>query len=115
MGFASGMVLSGVFISKLSWRWAFFCSAGVNLGVLAGAWWGLPRVRNVEPVRLATFWGKVDWIGAALVSSSLGMFFYVLAYFPHPPPSPRSFHCDGGCMWMAMLMVGLWRMGSAGL
>jgi MFS family permease len=105
VGFASGMVLSGVFISKLSWRWAFFCSAGVNLGVWGAAWWGLPRWRVVEPVRLGTFWRKVDWIGAGLVSSSLGMFFYVLAYLS-PDYSSFSFClCEFG-----MLMVGLWRM-----
>jgi MFS family permease len=81
VGFASGMVLSGVFISKLSWRWAFYCSAMVNLLVFAGACWGLPKVKVFEPVRLETFWRRVDWIGAALVSTSLGLFFYVLAYF----------------------------------
>jgi MFS family permease len=94
VGFASGMVLSGVFISKLSWRWAFYCSAIVNLGVFAGAWWGLPKSKIFEPVSFKTFWRKVDWIGAALVSTSLGLFFYVLAY---PPMESR-------------LMLGLWRM-----
>src|SRR5436190_1057798 len=83
VGFASGMVLSGVFISKLSWRWAFYCSAIVNLVVVAGAWWGLPPPKLFEPVSFATFWKKVDWIGATLVSTSLGLFFYVLAYVPH--------------------------------
>src|SRR5579862_4056401 len=85
VGFASGMVLSGVFISKLSWRWAFFCSALVNLGVFGGAWWGLPYSKIFEPVNVKTFWKKVDWIGASLVSTSLGMFFYVLAYLSHSP------------------------------
>ena len=80
VGFASGMVLSGVFISKLSWRWAFYCSAIVNLAVFAGAWWGLPGTKIFEPVSIKTFWRKVDWIGATLVSTSLGLFFYVLAY-----------------------------------
>ena len=84
VGFASGMVLSGVFISKLSWRWAFYCSAIVNLGVFAAAWWGLPRTKVFEPVSLRTFWRRVDWIGAGLVSSSLGLFFYVLAYVLFP-------------------------------
>ena len=84
VGFASGMVLSGVFISKLSWRWAFYCSAIVNLGVFAAAWWGLPRMKVFEPVSLRSFWRRVDWIGAGLVSSSLGLFFYVLAYVPFP-------------------------------
>ena len=82
VGFASGMVLSGVFISKLSWRWAFYCSAIVNLVVVVGAWWGLPSPKIFEPVSWKTFWRKVDWIGATLVSTSLGMFFYVLAYTP---------------------------------
>jgi predicted MFS family arabinose efflux permease len=84
VGFATGMVLSGVFISKLSWRWAFFCSALVNLGVFGGAWWGLPR-REEGGFTFKEFWGKVDWIGAALVSTSLGLFFYVLAYVPSSP------------------------------
>ena len=87
VGFASGMVLSGVFISKLSWRWAFYCSAIVNLGVVVGAWWGLPSQKVFELVSLRTFWRKVDWIGATLVSTSLGMIFYVLAY--DPPSSPH--------------------------
>jgi MFS family permease len=37
VGFTSGMVLSGVFISKLSWRWVFYCSAIVNLLVIVAA------------------------------------------------------------------------------
>jgi MFS family permease len=82
VGFASGMVLSGVFISKLSWRWAFYCSAIVNLAVFIAAWWGLPAPKTFEPVGIKTFWRKVDWIGASLVSTSLGIFFYVLAYVP---------------------------------
>jgi MFS family permease len=81
VGFATGMVLSGIFISKLSWRWAFYCSAMVNLLVFVGAYWGLPTPKQFEPLTLSSFWKKVDWIGAALVSTSLGMFFYVLAYF----------------------------------
>ena len=104
VGFASGMVLSGVFISKLSWRWAFYCSAGVNLGVWGAAWWGLPRGKGgFERVGFRTFWGKVDWIGAALVSTSLGMFFYVLAYFP----SHLHRNCDR--FVVPTLTVGLWR------
>jgi MFS family permease len=83
VGFASGMVLSGVFISKLSWRWAFYCSAIVNLVVVIGAWWGLPSPKIFEPVTWRTFWRKVDWVGAMLVSTSLGIFFYVLAYPPN--------------------------------
>lgn len=79
VGFASGMVLSGVFISKLSWRWALYCSAIVNLAVFVGAYWGLPSPKVFEPVSFRTFWRKVDWIGAILVSTSLGLFFYVLA------------------------------------
>jgi MFS family permease len=82
VGFASGMVLGGVFISNFSWRWAFFCSAFVNLAVFMGAWWGLPRAKVFEPVNVRAFWKRVDWIGATLVSTSLGLFFYVLAYIP---------------------------------
>jgi MFS family permease len=85
VGFASGMVLSGVFISLLSWRWAFFCSAIVNLGVFVGALWGLPRRPEEGCVGgWRGFWERVDWVGAALVSTSLGLFFYVLAYGSRP-------------------------------
>jgi MFS family permease len=107
VGFASGMVLSGVFISKLSWRWAFYCSAIVNLGVFLAAWWGLPQGRVFEPVTVRTFWRRVDWVGAGLVSTSLGMFFYVLAYGPFPlspsqilPPNPRH-----GRFWLVVIQT----------
>src|SRR5271170_4546000 len=81
-----------------------FCGGAFG-GLGGGAWWGLRRWRVVEPVRLGAFWRKVYWIGAGLVSSSLGMFFYVLAYLP-PDYSSFSFClCEFG-----MLMVGLWRM-----
>ena len=56
------------------------------------AWWGLPQGRVFEPVTVRTFWRRVDWVGAGLVSTSLGMFFYVLAYgplFKYYPPHPR--------------------------
>src|SRR5271170_6737813 len=38
VGFVWGMVLSGLFIWKLGWRWAFFCCGGVILG-----FWGAAR------------------------------------------------------------------------
>jgi hypothetical protein len=56
------MVLSGFFISKLSWRWAFHSSEIVNLAVFAGAWWGLPRDKIHEGVTLKTVWRQIDWL-----------------------------------------------------
>jgi MFS family permease len=89
IGFATGMVLSGVFIERLSWRWAFYCSAIVNLGVFVAAVWGLPKMKVTEGVGWRNFWTKVDWLGVALVSTSLGIFFYILAY--------RLLSSDGDC------------------
>jgi MFS family permease len=114
VGFASGMVLSGVFISKLSWRWAFYCSAIVNLFVLAAAAWGLPTDKIFEPITFKSFWRRVDWIGAMLVSTSLGMFFYVLAIVADSPKSfisavPIAFTVLSGVMFPGFLFWERWQ------
>ncbi|KAH7075240.1 major facilitator superfamily domain-containing protein [Paraphoma chrysanthemicola] len=83
LGFAVGLVLSGVMIERAGWPSGFFLSGALTLAVAVAAVWTLPslkkeRTDNAKPMlkRLAT---EIDWIGGIISSGGLAIFAYVLA------------------------------------
>jgi EmrB/QacA subfamily drug resistance transporter len=64
MGATLGVVLSGIIVSAISWRWIFF----INLPVAMLALFAVSRM--VKESRVAERKG-LDWIGAVLVTASL--------------------------------------------
>ena len=79
LGYSLGLILGGVFTNTIGWRWGYYLSAIINTALFAGAVWGLPAVGG----RKTVFWGRllheIDWIGALIISISLGLLSYVLA------------------------------------
>lgn len=80
LGYSVGLVLGGVFTNTVGWRWSFFVSAIINFAISMSAIWVLPSV--YRPSNKA--WSRrliedIDWIGACVLSTALGILLYVLA------------------------------------
>lgn len=79
MGFAAGLVVSGALLDSLGWRWAFWIVAAVSGLITVAAFFALPK----DTSRASIAWNqlrKIDWTGAILSSTSLGLLSYVMAY-----------------------------------
>jgi MFS family permease len=83
VGFAAGLTLSGVLLDTLGWRWAFWIVAIVSGLVTGAAFVALPKDASREKIAWNQL-GKIDWTGAVLSSTSLGLLSYVMAYVLFP-------------------------------
>lgn len=81
LGFALGLVLGGVFVSSLGWRAGYYIGGAVAFLLWAVGTRALPVVSRApsELPLLKRLAKEVDWVGAALCSTSLATFSYVLA------------------------------------
>jgi MFS family permease len=87
LGYAVGLVLGGVFVDTVGWRFGYYISAILSGFLSIAAIWGLPAtVGASHPDSRITFtpWYKklvqLDWLGMVLISTSLALLSYVLAY-----------------------------------
>jgi EmrB/QacA subfamily drug resistance transporter len=62
---ALGPVLGGWLIEHASWRWAFFLNLPLAAAVIAISLWQVPESRGSSG-------GRIDWLGALLVTVGLG-------------------------------------------
>jgi MFS family permease len=90
LGYAVGLVVGGVFVDTIGWRYGYYISAVVNGILSAAAFCALPGIPSalsaVGPETGASrreTWYKtlanIDWIGVLFISASLGLLSYVLA------------------------------------
>ncbi|KAH7377639.1 major facilitator superfamily domain-containing protein [Pyrenochaeta sp. MPI-SDFR-AT-0127] len=83
LGFAIGLVLSGIMIERLGWRSGFYLAGGCNLAVAVAAVWTLPRRESHSDEGFVALWMKVgrdiDWVGGLISSGGLAILAYVLA------------------------------------
>ncbi|EFE40112.1 hypothetical protein TRV_05181 [Trichophyton verrucosum HKI 0517] len=80
VGFSLGIVLGGVLIASIGWRYGYYIVAGVNVLVLIVAFWQIPAdPRKVVPVTWKRLTTEIDWVGTLLISASLGLFSYALS------------------------------------
>ncbi len=80
LGYSVGLLLGGVFTDTIGWRWSFFVSAIINLTISLSAIWVLPSVyRPSEKPWNRRLIEDIDWIGAVVLSTALGILLYVLA------------------------------------
>lgn len=80
LGFSVGLILGGVFTDTIGWRWAFFMSAMINFGISMCSIWVLPSVyRPSDKTWRRQLIEDIDWVGAVVLSTALGILLYVLA------------------------------------
>lgn len=83
LGFAVGLVLSGVMIERAGWRSGFYLSGSCTLAVALAAVWGLPKLKiQTNDTALSTLrkvGREIDWIGGIISSGGLAILAYVLA------------------------------------
>jgi MFS family permease len=83
VGFAIGLTMGGIFADSIGWRWGFHIAAILNTIILVVAMWGLPKNEGgFGPDMFKRFTTEIDWIAALIISASLAMLSYVLAYVP---------------------------------
>lgn len=79
-GYAVGLVLGGIFTDTIGWRWAYYMMAIICACVSVASIWSLPKVEVATERSWKTrLVHDIDWIGAVIISVSLGMLLYVLA------------------------------------
>lgn len=79
-GFSVGLVLGGFFEeSVVGWRFGFYLCAVATIVLFGVNCWYLPLDRPRLPFSWSRFGNEIDWVGAALASSSLGILSYVFA------------------------------------
>jgi MFS family permease len=83
LGFAMGLVLSGVMIERAGWRSGFYLSGALTLAVAVAAVWTLPRLKREKTdsatSMLKRLGNEIDWIGGIISSGGLAILAYVLA------------------------------------
>jgi MFS family permease len=83
LGFAVGLVISGVLVEKAGWRSGFYLSGGTLLATAVAAIWSLPKLKKVNQDGIVALAKKVaqqvDWIGGIISSGGLAILAYVLA------------------------------------
>ncbi|KAJ9137791.1 MFS general substrate transporter [Coniochaeta hoffmannii] len=82
LGFALGLVLGGVFVSSsLGWRAGYYIGGALAFLLWLVGIWALPVVQPPpsEASLLKRLRTDIDWVGAAIASTALATFSYVLA------------------------------------
>jgi MFS family permease len=84
LGFSFGMVMSGIMIEKIGWRFGFYLSGAIILSAAAASWLTLPKIKaEAEGFTIGNLlkklWKEVDWVGGTIASSGLALLSYVLA------------------------------------
>jgi MFS family permease len=79
IGFASGLVLGGVFVQYSGWRTAYYVSAGINALTFVLAWFTLPRgSAPMADIKHKLLYG-FDWVGVLAANVSLALLSYIFA------------------------------------
>ncbi|KAK2747286.1 hypothetical protein FQN57_002184 [Myotisia sp. PD_48] len=80
VGFSLGIVLGGVLIVGIGWRYGYYVVTAINVLLLLVAYWQIPAdPRKVAPVTFQMLKTDIDWVGTAFISSSLALFSYTLS------------------------------------
>ncbi|KAI4215052.1 MAG: hypothetical protein LQ351_002366 [Letrouitia transgressa] len=80
IGFLIGSVLGGILIDTIGWRTGYYMCTAANFLLCFISFWGLP-IDRVPQVTWSRFKSDIDWVGALIASTGLGLLSYVLALF----------------------------------
>ncbi|KAF8866345.1 major facilitator superfamily protein [Acephala macrosclerotiorum] len=83
LGFSLGLVLGGIFVGSIGWRWGYYTGAILTFLIWIISIFGIPKDEETEyqsfSTQLHRIKTEIDWIGCTLLSTSLGMFSYVFS------------------------------------
>lgn len=79
IGFSLGLVLEGIVLDSVGWRFLYYLSGSLSLALFAVSFWALPLDVVIEGPGLAKLRNDIDWVGAVIASTSLAVFSYILA------------------------------------
>lgn len=83
VGFSIGLVIGGVFVDEIGWRYGYYIAAIFTFVIFVVSIFGVPADKDAESQSLRTMLNRmkseIDWIGCMLLSTSLGLFSYVLS------------------------------------
>lgn len=79
LGYSVGLVLGGFFVDSIGWRFGFYLCAGASIIVFSVAVWVLPKDRHRGLLSWNSLLHGIDWVGALIASTSLGMLSFVFA------------------------------------
>ncbi|GLB09282.1 hypothetical protein AtubIFM57258_005199 [Aspergillus tubingensis] len=79
LGYSLGLILGGVFVDTIGWRYGYYISAIINAVLSATAIWALPAVSKPHGEPWYRRMAKIDWIGALIISVSLALLCFVMA------------------------------------
>ena len=78
-GFAIGLVLGGFFVDTIGWRIGYYLNGATIIALFLSGIWILPVDDSSSAPTLERLRTEIDWVGAAIATSCLGMLGYVLA------------------------------------
>lgn len=78
MGFSLGLVLEGVILDTVGWRFGFELCGGLTLALSLVSIWVLPRDKVARGSAIEKLRAEIDWIGAAIGCTFLALSSYVL-------------------------------------
>jgi MFS family permease len=91
VGFALGLVLGGLFVDSIGWRYGYYLSCGVNGMIFLAAFFTTPASATGGD-RMRRLQKDIDWIGVTISSACMAMLSYVFAMITsststirHPP------------------------------
>ena len=83
VGYSVGLVLGGVFVQGIGWRFGYYIAAVLIFITFLISIFGIPTDNISHSQSLFTIVkrmkAEIDWIGCLLLSTSLGLFSYVLS------------------------------------
>ena len=79
VGFSIGLVLEGVFIDTIGWRFAYYLFGSLSLLLFVVSLWALPADKVDVRSKMSRLKSDIDWIGAVMACGALSIFSYVLA------------------------------------
>ncbi|KAL3426009.1 MFS transporter [Phlyctema vagabunda] len=83
VGATVGLVMGGLFVQSIGWQYGYYIGAVLTFVVFIISIFGIPAERKLVKqdarIILQRLKSEIDWIGIALLSTSLGMYSYVLS------------------------------------
>lgn len=102
-GYALGLLLGGIFVDTVGWRYAYYLSIALNAMIFASAFFSLPH--DSGRASLDSLRKGVDWVGLFLLSADLAILSYVLASITSSSSlSPRR-PLDIALLILALLLI----------